>query len=38
MTRLIYTEDGHSKFWEGTVDGNSLTVRFGRIGTQYGRA
>jgi len=34
MTRLTHTEGNHSKFWEGTVSGNSLTVRFGRIGTQ----
>lgn len=33
MKRLTCTEDGASKFWEGSVEGSSLTVRFGKIGT-----
>ena len=33
MARLTCTEGGSSKFWEGTVDGNTVTVRFGKIGT-----
>ncbi len=33
MTKLVCTEDGASKFWEGVVEGTSLTVRFGKIGT-----
>ena len=33
MARLTCTEGGSSKFWEGTVDGNTITVRFGKIGT-----
>src|SRR5579883_641425 len=33
MGRLTCTEGGSNKFWEGTVDGNTLTVRFGKIGT-----
>src|SRR5579871_2092270 len=32
--RLTCTEDGSSKFWEGTVEGASLTVFFGKIGTK----
>jgi predicted DNA-binding WGR domain protein len=31
--RLTCTEGGSSKFWEGAVEGASLTVRFGKIGT-----
>jgi predicted DNA-binding WGR domain protein len=27
------SEEGSSKFWEVVVDGNQLTIRFGRIGT-----
>jgi predicted DNA-binding WGR domain protein len=30
---LECTEGGSSKFWEGSVDGKSLTVRFGKSGT-----
>jgi predicted DNA-binding WGR domain protein/cell wall assembly regulator SMI1 len=33
MTHLTCTEGGANKFWEGTVDGSTLTVRFGKIGT-----
>ncbi len=33
MTRLTCTEGGSSKFWEGQAEGASLTVRFGKIGT-----
>lgn len=32
-THLTCTEGGSNKFWEGTVDGSSITVRFGKIGT-----
>ncbi len=32
-TRLTCTEGGSSKFWEGQAEGASLTVRFGKIGT-----
>lgn len=32
--RLTCEEDGSSKFWEGEVSGSTLTVRFGRIGTE----
>lgn len=31
--RFICTKEGASKFWEVTVDGDQLTIRFGRIGT-----
>ncbi len=31
--RLVCTENGANKFWEGSVDGRSLRVRFGRMGT-----
>lgn len=31
--RFEATEDGASKFWEVSVDGNVMTVRFGKIGT-----
>jgi len=33
MLRLICTEDGANKFWEGGVEGSTLTVRFGKVGT-----
>lgn len=33
-TRLVYTEDGSSKFWEVRVDGKILTRRWGKIGTK----
>jgi predicted DNA-binding WGR domain protein/cell wall assembly regulator SMI1 len=33
MARLTCTEGGSNKFWEGTVDGDTLTVRFGKLGT-----
>jgi predicted DNA-binding WGR domain protein len=33
MARMTCTEGGSNKFWEGTVDGNTVTVQFGRIGT-----
>ena len=33
MLRLICTEDGSNKFWEGAVEGSTLTVRFGKVGT-----
>jgi len=32
-TRLTCTEGGSNKFWEGWVEGNTLSVRFGKIGT-----
>jgi len=32
-TRLECTEDGASKFWEGSVDGLTFTAKWGRIGT-----
>jgi predicted DNA-binding WGR domain protein len=31
--RLTSTEGGSSKFWEGAVEGTTLTVRFGKIGS-----
>lgn len=31
--RLTCTEDGSSKFWEGVVEGASLTTRWGKVGT-----
>jgi predicted DNA-binding WGR domain protein len=31
--RLVCTENGANKFWEGSVDGRTLRVRFGRMGT-----
>lgn len=31
--RLICTEGGANKFWEATVEGEALTVRFGKVGT-----
>ena len=34
LRRLECTEDGSSKFWEASVNGGELTVRFGRIGTR----
>lgn len=33
MRRLICEEGGSSKFWEGRVEGATLTVRFGKLGT-----
>ena len=33
MARLTCTEGGSNKFWEGTVDDNTLTVQFGKLGT-----
>jgi predicted DNA-binding WGR domain protein len=33
MRRFELKEGGSSKFWEAEVDGATLTVRFGRIGT-----
>jgi predicted DNA-binding WGR domain protein len=33
MRRLTCAEEGSSKFWEAGVEGTSLTVRFGKIGT-----
>ncbi|HVY45734.1 MAG TPA: WGR domain-containing protein, partial [Minicystis sp.] len=32
-TRLECTEGGSSKFWEGAVEGKTLTARWGKIGT-----
>lgn len=34
MDRYEFVEGGSSKFWEGGVAGATLTVRFGRVGTQ----
>ncbi len=34
LRRFVSTEDGASKFWEVSVAGVELTVRFGRIGTK----
>ncbi|WP_432345491.1 DUF4132 domain-containing protein [Shinella yambaruensis] len=34
MERYELVEGKSSKFWEAAVEGNRLTVRFGRIGTQ----
>jgi len=31
--RFTSTEGGSSKFWEAAVEGTSLTVKFGKIGT-----
>jgi predicted DNA-binding WGR domain protein len=31
--RLVCTEGGSNKFWEGKVSGTTLTVRFGKVGT-----
>lgn len=33
MPRFTNTEEGSAKFWEVTVDGASVTVRYGKIGT-----
>ncbi|MFK0255005.1 DUF4132 domain-containing protein [Streptomyces sp. NPDC090445] len=33
MQRWEYVGDGSAKFWEGGVDGTSVTLRFGRTGT-----
>jgi predicted DNA-binding WGR domain protein len=34
MIRLINTDDGANKFWEGSVAGTIVTVRFGKIGSK----
>jgi predicted DNA-binding WGR domain protein len=34
MERYEFSEGGSDKFWEVAVDGETLTVRYGRIGTQ----
>jgi predicted DNA-binding WGR domain protein len=34
VRRFTCQEGGASKFWEAAVNGNELTVRFGRIGTR----
>lgn len=34
MARYEFNDGGSAKFWEVAVDGATLTVRFGRIGTQ----
>jgi predicted DNA-binding WGR domain protein len=31
--RLVCTEDGANKFWEGVVEGSTLTTRWGKVGT-----
>ncbi|HTQ45008.1 MAG TPA: WGR domain-containing protein [Polyangiaceae bacterium] len=31
--RFVCTEDGSNKFWEGSVEGNSVTTRWGKVGT-----
>jgi predicted DNA-binding WGR domain protein len=31
--RLVCTEDGANKFWEGAVEGSALTVRWGKVGS-----
>ena len=33
MMRLVCTEDGANKFWEASVEGAALTVRYGKVGT-----
>jgi len=33
MARLFCTEDGANKFWEGEVEGATLILRFGKVGT-----
>jgi len=33
MARMTCTEGGSNKFWEGTVNGDTITVQFGKIGT-----
>jgi predicted DNA-binding WGR domain protein len=33
MIRLVCTENGASKFWEGSIDGDVFTARFGKIGS-----
>jgi len=33
MIHLTCTEDGSDKFWEASVEGSALTVRFGKRGT-----
>ncbi|MBI2390196.1 MAG: WGR domain-containing protein [Deltaproteobacteria bacterium] len=32
--RFTFVEGGSSKFWEVRVDGSTLVVRFGKIGTE----
>lgn len=34
MRRFVYTDGSSRKFWEISVSGNNLTVRFGRIGAK----
>ena len=34
MARYEYAADGSSKFWDIELDGSSLVLRWGRIGTQ----
>jgi predicted DNA-binding WGR domain protein/cell wall assembly regulator SMI1 len=34
MRRFEFKEGSSNKFWEVTVSGNTLTVRFGRVGTK----
>ena len=34
IRHLTSNEAGASKFWEASVSGSELTVRFGRIGTR----
>jgi predicted DNA-binding WGR domain protein len=34
MIRLVCTSNGARKFWEGSVKGRALTVRFGKLGTR----
>ena len=33
MRRFELVEDGSRKFWEVDVEGSTVTVRFGRLGT-----
>ena len=33
MQRFEFKEGSSNKFWEVTVSGNTLTVRFGRVGS-----
>jgi predicted DNA-binding WGR domain protein len=33
MTRYVCTEDGSNKFWEASVEGMTLTTRWGKVGT-----
>jgi predicted DNA-binding WGR domain protein len=34
MGRLVFTEGSSNKFWEGSAKGSSLTVKWGRVGTE----